>query len=137
MHIPKKSIKPDMLPKQKLKIEISKSDFKQSRFPNSLGPQSLGNPTILLKNKVILLFKCIHQFSNDQKEKTKQNKTPWNKLLQHQTRPYETNPSSFLFSIFNIPFLCSNHHQFIKVFSLSATIFHQSEGKNKKITYLL
>lgn len=49
-----------------------------------------------------------------------------------QTPPTPNNsPSSFLFSIFDIPFPCSNHHQFIKVFSLSATIFHQSEGKTK------
>ena len=78
------------------------------------------------------LSDCVSAFTSLLMTKKLLNKTPWNKPLQHQTRPYETNPSSFLFSIFNIPFLCSNHHQFIKVFSLSATIFHQSEGKNKK-----
>ena len=36
--------------------------------PTSSGPQSIRNQTILLKNKVICLFKCVHKYSDDKNQ---------------------------------------------------------------------
>ena len=84
------------LPKYKPKIQISKSEFKQSWFPNTLGPQSLGILQV--------------QYSDDKNIK----QDPMEETPSTPTRPYETN--SFSLKHLRHPFplqqLPSSHQSF-------------------------